>query len=202
MNGEPSPACEVKGAVRLWFKETGGMGNPPDTGYPCSYGGTGAGAWPFRDRRRADSGAAGGAANFRLWPLKSNTGCLSPQGWPVTKRELLRQWPPCRGSVPRAAPGTAALSTSWAGGPGRAALALGELWRDPRAAATSAYCCSSLRTSGLSGETGRASPSGSAALGDEALCLPLLVDSREGPWEPGYETQATENQSGGETWRM
>lgn len=38
--------------------------------------------------------------------------------------------------------------------------------------------------SGLSGETGLASPSGSGALGDEALCLPLLVDSREGPWEP------------------
>lgn len=38
--------------------------------------------------------------------------------------------------------------------------------------------------SGLSGETGRASPSGSGALGDEALCLPLLVDAREGPWEP------------------
>lgn len=41
--------------------------------------------------------------------------------------------------------------------------------------------------SGLSGETGLASPSGSGALGDEALCLPLLVDSREGPWEPGDE---------------
>lgn len=39
--------------------------------------------------------------------------------------------------------------------------------------------------SGLSGETGLASPSGSGALGDEALCLPLLVDAREGPWEPG-----------------
>lgn len=62
---------------------------------------------------------------------------------------------------------------------------LGEFWRDSRAAATSAYCCNSLRISGLSGETGLASPSGSGALGDEALGLPLLVDSREGPWEPG-----------------
>lgn len=50
--------------------------------------------------------------------------------------------------------------------------------------------------SGLSGETGRASPSGSGALGDEALCLPLLVDSREGPWEPGDKMQVTENQNG------
>ena len=161
------------------------MANPPDTGYPCSYGCMGAGRWPFLDRRRADSWAAGGVTNFRLWPLKSNTGCLSPQGWPVTKRELLRQCPPCRGSVPRAVPGTALLSTSGAGGPGRAALELGELWWDSRAAATSAYCWSSLMISGLSGETGLASPSGSGALGDEALCLPLLVDSREGPWEPG-----------------
>ena len=99
--------------------------------------------------------------------------------------ETRQQQCPCRGSVPRAVPGTALLSTSGAGGPGRAALELGELWRDSRAAATSAYCWSSLMISGLSGETGRASPSGSGALGDEALCLPLLVDSREGPWEPG-----------------
>lgn len=77
------------------------------------------------------------------------------------------------------------LSTSWAGGPGRQALELGELCWDSLAAATSAYCWSSLMISGLSGETGRASPSGSGALGDEALCLPLLVESREGPWEPG-----------------
>jgi hypothetical protein len=46
--------------------------------------------------------------------------------------------------------------------------------------------------SGLSGETGRASPSGSGALGDEALCLPLLVDAREGPWEPADKIQVTE----------
>lgn len=46
--------------------------------------------------------------------------------------------------------------------------------------------------SGLSGETGLASPSGSGALGDEALCLPLLVDARGGPWEPGEKTQVNE----------
>lgn len=46
--------------------------------------------------------------------------------------------------------------------------------------------------SGLSGETGLASPSGSGALGDEALCLPLLVDAREDPWEPGDKIQVTE----------
>lgn len=52
--------------------------------------------------------------------------------------------------------------------------------------------------SGLSGETGRASPSGSGALGDEALCLPLLVDAREGPWEPADKIQVTETRMGRE----
>lgn len=65
-----------------------------------------------------------------------------------------------------------------------AAAVLGELWRDSRAAAASAYCCSSLMISGLSGEMGRVSSSALGSCGDEALCLPLLVDSREELWEP------------------
>lgn len=52
--------------------------------------------------------------------------------------------------------------------------------------------------SGLSGETGLASPSGSGALGDEALCLPLLVDAREGPWEPADKIEVTETRMKGE----
>lgn len=66
-----------------------------------------------------------------------------------------------------------------------AALVLGELCRDSRAAAASAYCCSSLMISGLSGDMGRVSSSALGSCGDEALCLPLLVDSSEELWEPG-----------------
>lgn len=66
-----------------------------------------------------------------------------------------------------------------------AALVLGELCRDSRAAAASAYCCSSLIISGLSGDMGRVSSSALGSCGDEALCLPLLVDSSDELWEPG-----------------
>lgn len=62
---------------------------------------------------------------------------------------------------------------------------LGELCRDSRAAAASAYCCSSLMISGLSGDMGRVSSSVLGSCGDEALCLPLLVDSSDELWEPG-----------------
>lgn len=64
-------------------------------------------------------------------------------------------------------------------------LVLGELCRDSRAAAASAYCCSSLMISGLSGDMGRVSSPVLGSCGDEALCLPLLVDSSEEFWEPG-----------------
>lgn len=39
--------------------------------------------------------------------------------------------------------------------------------------------------SGLSGDMGRVSSSALGSCGDEALCLPLLVDSSEELWEPG-----------------
>lgn len=95
-----------------------------------------------------------------------------------------KQWAPARWSVPRATKG-GTLSFR-VGCPG-AVLVLGELCLDSRAAAASAYCCSSLMISGLSGEMGRVSSSELGCFGEEALCLPLLVDSRDGPWDPANE---------------
>lgn len=95
--------------------------------------------------------------------------------------EEAKPWVPTRCSVPRAVV-WAALSFR-VGYPG-VVLVVGELCLDSRAAAASAYCCSSLMISGLSGEIGRVSSSGLGSLGDEALCLPLLVDSTDGPWDP------------------
>lgn len=67
---------EVKGVVRLWFKETGGMVNSLEIGYSCLYGCTGVGRWFFLDRRRVDFWVVDGVVNFRLWFFKFNIGCL------------------------------------------------------------------------------------------------------------------------------
>lgn len=80
-----------------------------------------------------------------------------------------------------------------------AVVVLGELCRDSRAAAASAYCCSSLMISGLSGDMGRVSSSALGSCGDEALCLPLLADSSEELWEPAKkESGGGEKDSPGE----
>lgn len=157
--------------------------NPPETGYPCSYGCTDDGNWRFFCCLRDCSSAADGDVDLRLLPRKSNTGWASPC-WLVAGRaedtEGAMQGAPTRCSAPRAAPGAVSVRAPWP----CAAVVLGELWRDSRAAAASAYCCSSLMISGLSGEMGRVSSSALGSCGDEALCLPLLVDSREELWEP------------------
>lgn len=125
---------------------------------------------------------------MRLLPLKSSTEWLS-MCWLVAGRtedddddDDDKQWVPTRGSaVPRVVRrGALSFRT---GCPG-AVLVLGELCLDSRAAAASAYCCNSLMISGLSGEMGRVTSSVLGSFGDEALCLPLLVDSSDGPWDP------------------
>lgn len=177
------PGWEANGWVRLWFKETGGMVNPPETGNPCSYGCADDGNWRFFCCLRDCSSGADGDVDLRLLPRKSNTGWASPC-WLVAGRaedtEGAMQGTPPRCSAPRAALGALSVRAAWPCG----AAVLGELWRDSRAAAASAYCCSSLMISGLSGEMGRVSSSALGSCGDEALCLPLLVDSREELWEP------------------
>lgn len=179
------PAWGANGWVRLWFKGTEGMVNPPETGYPLSYGWTVVGSERFFCCRWGCSSMPDGDVDLRLLPLKSSTEWVS-MCWLVADRadddDEAKQWVPVCCSVPQAAKGATELS--FRGVCPTAVLVLGELCLDSRAAAASAYCCSSLIISGLSGEMGRVSSSVLGSLGEEALCLPLLVDSRDGPWDP------------------